>query len=204
MTQHRQSHTASPSPSNRSPHSAPADSTQPSEQVKDVAYKLRASEKKIFENTRVSGQPAECSGSCALVKNGVHNLTMFYIWAQDLTRNYRSHQGVMRCANAVLQRLFWFYPLNDVLKPDFGIVLGPKPSLLQATCSSCYTRHTCDSCHSCNTCRLRHLPQLRHLLHRQTLTHCSLPSTEHVCNKSECLCKKSEREKSERGCKKRA
>jgi hypothetical protein len=50
---------------------------------------------------------------------------------EKLCRNFRSHEGILRVANLVLDRLYTAFPSAAAkLPPDTGLVHGPRPSLL--------------------------------------------------------------------------
>jgi len=50
---------------------------------------------------------------------------------EKLCRNFRSHEGILRVANLVLDRLYNAFPSAAAkLPPDTGLVHGPRPSLL--------------------------------------------------------------------------
>ena len=51
----------------------------------------------------------------------------------QLTHNYRSHAGILRLANSVVQLMLEFFPESfDRLEPDQGLFEGPRPVLLES------------------------------------------------------------------------
>jgi ATP-dependent exoDNAse (exonuclease V) beta subunit len=50
----------------------------------------------------------------------------------QLTHNYRSHAGILRVANSVVDLLLEFFPQSlDKLAPDCALFEGPRPVVLQ-------------------------------------------------------------------------
>lgn len=50
---------------------------------------------------------------------------------EKLARNFRSHNGILRVSNLVLNRLHTAFPASaSKLPPDTGLVLGPRPGLI--------------------------------------------------------------------------
>jgi hypothetical protein len=53
---------------------------------------------------------------------------------EKLSHNFRSHEGILRTSNLVLQRLHCTFPNAAAKLPlDTGVVLGPRPVLLKAS-----------------------------------------------------------------------
>jgi superfamily I DNA/RNA helicase len=53
---------------------------------------------------------------------------------EKLSRNFRSHEGILSVSNVVLQRLHSAFPnAASKLPPDTGLTRGPRPSLMRIT-----------------------------------------------------------------------
>ncbi|KAJ2932243.1 hypothetical protein H1R20_g4868, partial [Candolleomyces eurysporus] len=61
-------------------------------------------------------------------EQGERGITQSELRTFQLAVNYRSHAGIVRCANAVIELITHFWPYAiDFLAPEQGIVNGPKP-----------------------------------------------------------------------------
>lgn len=57
---------------------------------------------------------------------------------ERLSRNFRSHDGILRVANKVLDVLFEAFPnMTDVMHADTGLAVGPRPGLMSGAMVGC-------------------------------------------------------------------